>query len=233
MYLNKPLRKTGLKSLSATFAFVSSSPLVNLYLVDGRRRRLIVPLTLDNSAPPVLLRCSCLFTWPCGSRIVVARRRRGCVWLCEIPPVGDTCISTLPSSPAAGTVASPAAKEVGAEVDGRSVFSFGGDDVTRLSPWLMSADGRGGPKLTKMLVHLLVRTPDPRMIPPPARRVPNLLTSVEPVDIGSVAGDSMTSGGGERGVPGVTFACSSSTCSENVMSSGPAVRGRSCLLTFG
>ena len=127
----------------------------------------------------------------------------------------------------------PATREVGAKVEGRSVFSFGSDDVTLLSPWFMSADGRGGPKPTKILLHLLVRSPDPRMIPPPARRFPNLYTSVEPVDIGSVAGDSMTSSGGKPGVPGISVACSSSTCSENVVSSGLALRGRSCPLTFG
>ena len=142
--------------------------------------------------------------------------------------MGDTCISTLPPSPAAGTVALPAAGKVGAEVEGHSVFSFGGDDVTHLSPWPMSETGRGDPKLPKMLVLLLVRSPDPRMLPPPARRFPSLRTSVEPADIGGVAGDSMTSGGGERGVLGVSVACSSSTRSENVVSSGPAVRGHSC-----
>jgi len=145
--------------------------------------------------------------------------------------VGDTCISTFPSSSATRTVASPAAGEVGAEVDGRSVFSFGGDDMTLPSPWSMSADGRGDPKLPKMLVLLLVRSPDPRMLPPPARRFPNLRTRVEPSDIG-VAGDSMASGSSKRGVPGVIVGFLSSPRSENVVSSGPAVRGSSCQLSF-
>ena len=119
-----------------------------------------------------------------------------------MPPVGDTCISTLPSPLAAETVASPAAGEVGAEVDGRSHFSSGGDDLTLLSPWPMSADGRCNPKLPKMLVFLPVRSPDPRLLPPPARKFLNLRTGEEHADIGGVTGDSMTSGSStKRGVP--------------------------------
>jgi len=66
------------------------------------------------------------------------------------------------------------------------------------------------------------------MLPPPARRFPNLCTSQHDADIGDLAGDSMTSGGGERGVPGVTVACSSSTRLENVLSSGSSSLGHSC-----
>jgi hypothetical protein len=282
-YLNKPLRNTGLKSLSAAFAFDSSSPSVSSYpcpapftrpcpderpdasssgtsavringrsrcdalppVVDGRRWRPIVPPTVDNNAPPVLLLRSCRFAWPCGSRIVAARRCRGCVWLCEIPPVGDTCISTLSSFPTAGTASAPGEGEVGAEVDGRSVFSFDGDDACLLSSLTLSfsfslsecstsVDGRGDPKLPKILVLLLLRSPDARMLPPPTRRLPNLRTSVAPVGVGGVAGIRMTSGGDESGVSDIAApACSSSIRSANVVSSGPAVRGRSCPLTLG
>ena len=78
---------------------------------------------------------------PRGSRTIATRRCRGCVRLCENQPVGDIRASPHCQSPPQrrGPVASPAAGEVDAEADGRSVFSsFGGDDVTVISPFSFS-----------------------------------------------------------------------------------------------
>src|SRR6266478_8316989 len=83
-----------------------------------------------------------------------------------------------------------------------------------------------------MLVRLLVRSPAPRILPPPTRRLPNLRTNVAPAEKGGAgAGDSTTSGGASA-ASDVVSACSSSKRSENVGSSGPAVRGRSCPFTL-
>src|SRR6266702_714628 len=214
------------------------------WLVDGRRWRPIVPVTLERSAPPVLLRRSCRFACPCGSRIVAARRCSGCAWLCEIPPVGDTCISTFPSSEAAGAVLSPAAGEAAVGVVGLggsgsgSVFSLSGEPACVLSlsrsfsetPLSMSAEGRGDPKPPRMLVRLELRSPAARTLPaPPISKLPNLRTSVAPGDVVGVAGDNTTSGGG-LGAGAAISVCSSSIRSANVVSSGPAVRGTSCPL---
>ena len=144
-------------------------------------------------------------------------------------------------SPAAGEAAVVVVGVAGAVGGGSdTAFSLSGDPACLLSfsrsfsetPLSMSVDGRGDPKLPRMLVRLLVRSPGARTLPPPPiSKLPNLRTSVAPGDPVGVAGDSTTSGVG-LGSGAACSVDSSSIRSANDVSSGPAVRGASCPLTL-